>query len=114
MDYATCVSGVSILNIFHFGIMSRGMMGVEKIIPNWYDMVMDTPLKRWRRQARMTQADLAALCEVRQGTIARWEGGTQIPRGARLWRLMLVTQLPVEAIVLPRQFLEEHPYYPGV
>jgi transcriptional regulator with XRE-family HTH domain len=68
----------------------------------------DTPLKRWRRQAGLTQAALAAQCGVRVNTIARWERGEQLPRGDYLETLLRVTGLPTDAVVRPTRFLVAH------
>jgi transcriptional regulator with XRE-family HTH domain len=69
----------------------------------------DTPLKRWRRQADLTQAALAARCGVRVNTIARWERGEQGPRGDYLETLLQVTSLPTDALVRPTRSLAAHP-----
>jgi transposase len=77
---------------------------------------MDHPLARWRQQHHKTQAELAALTGIRQGTLARYESGTRIPRKAHLLTLMEITGLPAEAFVLPEQFLRDHPNFlkPGL
>jgi transcriptional regulator with XRE-family HTH domain len=69
----------------------------------------DTPLKRWRRQAGLSQAALAAQCGVRGNTIARWERGEHLPRGDYLEILLRVTGLPTDAVVRPTRFLAAHP-----
>jgi transcriptional regulator with XRE-family HTH domain len=69
----------------------------------------DHPLTRWRQKHRKTQAELAQLCGIRQGTLARYESGTRIPRGTHLEKLMEVTGLPAEALVLPERFLAQRP-----
>lgn len=38
-------------------------------------------LKAWRKANRLTQADVAALCEVSQPTVGRWEAGQSVPQG---------------------------------
>jgi transcriptional regulator with XRE-family HTH domain len=69
----------------------------------------DTPLKRWRRQAGLTQAALAARCGVRVNTIARWERGEHVPWGNYLETLLHLTGLPTDALVRPTRFLAVHP-----
>jgi transcriptional regulator with XRE-family HTH domain len=69
----------------------------------------DHPLTRWRQKHHYTQMQLAERCGIRQGTLARYESGTRIPRGAHLVTLLEVTGLPAEALVLPERFLEKHP-----
>jgi transcriptional regulator with XRE-family HTH domain len=69
----------------------------------------DHPLKRWRRKHRVTQAELAQRCGMRQGTLARYEAGSRTPLGTALIRLMEVTGLPAEALVLPERFLAQRP-----
>ena len=70
---------------------------------------MDHPLTRWRHAHQLTQAELAERSGIRQGTLARYESGTRVPRKAHLLTLMRITNLPVEALILPEQFLREHP-----
>jgi DNA-binding transcriptional regulator YiaG len=71
--------------------------------------LVDHPLKRWRQKHRVTQAELARQCGMRQGTLARYEAGSRVPRGAALIRLMEATGLPAEALILPVRFLEQRP-----
>ena len=72
---------------------------------------MDHPLTRWRHHNHKTQEELAELCGIRQGTLARYESGTRSPRKAHLLTLMEVTGLPAEAFVLPQEFLQQHPNF---
>jgi transcriptional regulator with XRE-family HTH domain len=72
---------------------------------------MDTPLRRWRHRRGITQAQLAELCGVTGNTIARYEEGRRIPRGAQLDRLIELTRLPTDALVRPKRYLEEHPNF---
>jgi transcriptional regulator with XRE-family HTH domain len=78
---------------------------------NFSPMAMDSPLRRWRHQHHLSQAALAACCEVRPDTISRYEQGTRTPRGEELERLMDVTGLPADALVLPRRYLRDHPEF---
>lgn len=70
---------------------------------------MDHPLTRWRHQHEKTQVELSQLSGIRQGTLARYESGTRIPRKAHLLTLMQVTGLPLEALIFPDTYLQEHP-----
>lgn len=74
-------------------------------------IMTDHPVKRWRRKYHLTQAQLAERCGVRVNTVARWERGEQIPRGAYLDRLLDLTGLPTDAVVRPARFLDEHPTF---
>jgi len=80
-------------------------------------MTPDSPLRRWRRQHRLTQKQLAAECGVTPTTVARWEkaekDGGRKPAGDALVRLIAVTHLPAEALIQPGQFLARHPTYLG-
>lgn len=76
-------------------------------------IMTDHPLKRWRHREGITQAELARRCGVRINTVARWERGEQVPRGALLVKLLDATGLPADAIVTPERFLEQHPDFPG-
>ena len=46
-----------------------------------------TTLKTFRRQIRLTQAELACRLQVPQSTIARWESGTVTPNARHLGTL---------------------------
>ena len=72
---------------------------------------MDHPLLRWRSLHHKTQAELADLCQVSQQSIAAYEHGTRSPSRPHLLKLMEVTGLPVEALVLPEQFLYDNPRF---
>ena len=78
---------------------------------NFSFMAMDTPLRRWRRQHGYTQAQLAERCGVTANTIARYEEGRRIPRGAQLDRLIELTRLPTDALVRPARYLQDHPKF---
>jgi transcriptional regulator with XRE-family HTH domain len=76
---------------------------------NFSRMAQDSPLRRWRRQQRLTQAALAQRLQLKPDTISRYEQGSRIPRGEELERLLDLTQLPADALVLPRRYLRDHP-----
>jgi transcriptional regulator with XRE-family HTH domain len=75
-------------------------------------MTPDSPLRRWRRKHRLTQAAVAERCEVTPTTVARWEKaerrGGRKPAGDALVRLIALTHLPAEALILPERYLTEH------
>jgi transcriptional regulator with XRE-family HTH domain len=74
---------------------------------------VDHPLTRWRRQHGWTQRQLADACELSQATVAHIENYQRVPVRGSLERLMNVTGLPAEALVLPERFLAEHPDFLG-
>lgn len=44
-------------------------------------------IKRWRKQAALTQAQLATLLGVVQSAVASWESGDRMPRADKLPQL---------------------------
>jgi transcriptional regulator with XRE-family HTH domain len=72
-------------------------------------MLTDHPLKRWRQQHQLTQAQLGRQCGMKQNAISRYERGERTPREDELIHLLDATGLPVEALVLPARFLIQHP-----
>jgi|SRR5215472_10076235 len=69
----------------------------------------DSPLRRWRRQHDVTQAELARRCGMPVRTISHYEQGVHTPRGEYLERLIEQTGLSADALVRPGRFLEENP-----
>jgi transcriptional regulator with XRE-family HTH domain len=78
-------------------------------------MTPDSPLRRWRRSQNMTQKELARRCGVSHNTAARWEKAMdddgRIPTGDALLRLLELTQVPVEGLIHPQEYLQAHPEY---
>jgi transcriptional regulator with XRE-family HTH domain len=72
-------------------------------------MAMDCPLRRWRRSRGMTQADVAQAIGVKPDTISRYEQGSRRPLGEALIKLLELTGLPANALLLPGRFIAEHP-----
>ena len=70
---------------------------------------MDTPLVRWRRKHQMTQVQLSERCGLTQKSISAYETMARVPRGQSLARLMRETDLPLDALIFPEAFLQEHP-----
>jgi transcriptional regulator with XRE-family HTH domain len=80
-------------------------------------MTPDSPLRRWRRSQNMTQEELAKRCGVSHNTASRWEKaqgqGWRTPTGDALLRLLELTQIPLEGLLHPQEYLREHPDYLG-
>jgi transcriptional regulator with XRE-family HTH domain len=78
-------------------------------------MTPDSPLRRWRRKHRRTQAWLARQCAVTVTAVARWEKaeqkGGRKPAGEALLCLTDVTRIPAEGLLFPERYLAEHPTY---
>lgn len=70
---------------------------------------MDSPLFRWRTRYQVSQTALAKRCGVTQQAIALYEADERTPRGDTLAALVRETGLPLEALVFPEQFLQQHP-----
>jgi transcriptional regulator with XRE-family HTH domain len=77
-----------------------------------YSQAMDHPLSRWRAKHRIDQRELAQQCQLSQQAISAYEQGTRVPRGDALKRLLEVTGIPIEALIFPAEFLEQHPEFP--
>jgi len=72
---------------------------------------MNHPLGRWRWRHEVSQKELAERCGLTQQAISAYEVGERVPRGEELKRLHAVTGIPIEALVLPKEYLEAHPDY---
>jgi transcriptional regulator with XRE-family HTH domain len=71
--------------------------------------LVDTPLRRRRLQMGLTQEDLAERCHIHKRSLARYEQAKRnVTRSAQLQCLMRETGLPVEALVLPVEYLQAH------
>jgi transcriptional regulator with XRE-family HTH domain len=58
---------------------------------------------------KWTQRQVAEACGLTQGMVACIENYRRVPARESLERLINVTGLPAEALVLPGRFLSEHP-----
>jgi transcriptional regulator with XRE-family HTH domain len=67
------------------------------------------PLIRWRHQYEVTQQELSELTSLTQQEISLIECWKRIPRGEALERLLGTTNLPTDALVRPKKFLEAYP-----
>lgn len=67
------------------------------------------PLRLWREAHGMGQGQLAKMTGLSQGMISHIEHYNHYPSQAALELLVGVTGLPVEALMLPKQFLASHP-----
>jgi transcriptional regulator with XRE-family HTH domain len=74
-------------------------------------MAMDSPLRRWRRQARVTQEALARQCGVTKNTVARWEQADRMPSGPHVKTLIELTGLSADALMFPERYLIDHPEF---
>lgn len=73
--------------------------------------IVDTPLRRWRRAAGLTQAQMAERCGLKLSTYRKYENGLRVPQGIRLQALMRVTNLSSDPLILPNQYLDNDPSY---
>lgn len=69
------------------------------------------PLTQWRIQHLMTQAELAVACGMKQAQLSKIETYQHLPLRDVLERLLRFTKLPTDALVRPRQFMDECPQY---
>lgn len=67
------------------------------------------PLKQWRLYFGVTQQELSRQCQIGQSHLSKIEHFDQVPIRDMLERLKSYTGLPTDALVRPRQFLEEDP-----
>jgi transcriptional regulator with XRE-family HTH domain len=69
------------------------------------------PLKQWRELMGKSQLEVAQACGLTQAFISYIEAGLRIPLNDALVRLRDYTGLPVEAFVLPEEFLRKEPNF---
>lgn len=58
-------------------------------------MISTSPIRRFRDDHKLTQADLGERVGVTAATISRWEQGLREPRGEQRRRLCEVIGIPV-------------------
>jgi transcriptional regulator with XRE-family HTH domain len=70
---------------------------------------MNHPLGRWRWRHHVSQDELAQRCGLSQQTISAIEAGRRAPSAEAMKSLHEVTGIPLEALLYPTRYLEEHP-----
>src|SRR5215216_8191243 len=93
--------------------MSRGKGGKMSVaLPNEVlSFNMNHPLGRWRWRQKVSQEELARRCGLSQQTISAIESGSRVPSAEALKILHEVTGIPLEALLYPTRYLEEHPEF---
>jgi transcriptional regulator with XRE-family HTH domain len=69
------------------------------------------PLHQWRDHVGLSQDELAQACGITQGMVSHIENYRRIALGSVLEALRRVTNLPTDAFVRPRAFLQEQPNF---
>jgi transcriptional regulator with XRE-family HTH domain len=87
------------------------MMGIPSTTAVVSEAMEDHPLVRWRAKYQVTQEELAQRCQLSQQAISAYESGDRLPRGTSVWKLMQATDLPLEALLFPERFLQDHPHF---
>lgn len=58
-------------------------------------------IKRQRRRAGLTQPALAAMLEVHETTVSKWENGIALPRAETLRRLAKIFSCTIDELLAP-------------
>lgn len=60
---------------------------------------MDHPLKKYRDQHGLSQAQLAEILGVTNSAVSRWEAGVRWPEQSQLRKLAEITRIPVSELL---------------